>query len=93
MEIMKEDYLIDLASESGQVSIRVAVPKTDGTRILSDREREMLAGAMAQNLALHLAECLMSWHREATPVRVQKSNHSAHRRVAQQRASAPSRRR
>jgi hypothetical protein len=79
---MKEDYLIDLTDDSGQVSVRVTVPKSDGARILSDCERETLAGELAQNLALHLAECLITWRGEKTPVRVRKSNYSAHRRAA-----------
>jgi hypothetical protein len=78
---MKEDYLIDLTDDSGQVSVRVTVPKSDGARILSDCERETLAGELAQNLALHLAECLITWRGEKTPVRVRKSNYSAHRRA------------
>ena len=80
MNARREEYVIGMADEFGEISVRVSVPATEGQKVLSEHDREMLAGEMAQNLALHLAECLMSWHSEVTAITLRRSDYRVRKR-------------
>ena len=50
----------------------VSVPRNDGGHVLSEKEREILAAEHAQDLGLHLAECLINRRGETPGVNVRR---------------------
>jgi hypothetical protein len=52
-------FSVDWATEQNAISVRVAVPRSQGTRIYTDAEREEIACKAAQDLALNFAESLI----------------------------------
>ena len=44
MNARREEYVIGMADEFGEISVRVSVPATEGQKVLSEHDREMLAG-------------------------------------------------
>ena len=52
-------FSVDWATNLDAVTIRVAVPRSEGSRIYGDAEREEIACKKAQNLALDFAEALV----------------------------------
>ena len=52
-------FSVDWATNGDAVSVRVAVPRSEGSRIYSDAEREDMACKKAQNFALDFVEALV----------------------------------
>jgi hypothetical protein len=51
-------YLVQLLSATGNISALVGSPRSEGRRIFSDAEREVIARRKAQELALEFADAI-----------------------------------